>query len=139
MAAWSSDDIVDTKPNLTMHPPLRVGSHVFNSPEEFKKMLNMARGSKHEPVLRNAALASKNPAYTRLLEPEVLRKVEQMMSFTEWKNFKLLDSLKETEAVYDGSKPTTFNWWGAVGLKGGKVIDGEVPVGKKKKHGSRKK
>jgi hypothetical protein len=108
MAAWSSDDIVDTKPNLTMHPPLRVGSHVFNSPEEFKKMLNMARGSKHEPVLRNAALASKNPAYTRLLEPEVLRKVEQMMSFTEWKNFKLLDSLKETEAVYDGSKSTTF-------------------------------
>jgi hypothetical protein len=40
--------------------------------------------------------------------------------------------LSETDAVYDGSSGT-FNWWGAVGSPGGKVIDGDVPVRKRKK------
>lgn len=44
----------------------------------------------------------------------------------------------ETDAIYDGTKPKTFNWWGSVGLPGGKVIDGEVPVKKDKKRGKQR-
>lgn len=44
-----------------------------------------------------------------------------------------LTMLRETDAIFDGSKPTTFNWWGAVGHPLGKVIDGDVPVKKKKR------
>jgi hypothetical protein len=56
-----------------------------------------------------------------------LQKVE-MMSIHQY-----LTMLRETDAVFDGSKPTTFNWWGAVGDPLGKVIDGDVPVKKKKR------
>jgi len=55
-----------------------------------------------------------------------------------------LTKLIETGAVYDRSKGT-FNWWGAVGLPGGKCIDGEVedrqenPDGKGKKRNVRKR
>lgn len=54
--------------------------------------------------------------------------LEKNIRFKEW----LLKN-EYTYAVYDGSKPTTFNWEGSVGLPGGKVIDGDVPVKKKKK------
>jgi len=37
-----------------------------------------------------------------------------------------LKEMAATGAIYDGSKPTTFNWEGSVGLPGGKSIDGEV-------------
>jgi hypothetical protein len=52
------------------------------------------------------------------------------ISFADWKNRKLIE-MAGTSAVYDGTKPKTFNWWGAVGSSG-KVIDGDVPVKKKK-------
>jgi hypothetical protein len=48
--------------------------------------------------------------------------------FKEW-----LKAVEEGDAIYDGSKPTTFNWAGAVGLPQGKVIDGDIPVKKDKK------
>jgi hypothetical protein len=42
-----------------------------------------------------------------------------------------------TDAVYDGTKPKTFNWEGSVGLPFGKVIDGDVDM-KKEKSSERK-
>ena len=56
----------------------------------------------------------------------------EMISFSRWK------ILKETEAIYDGTKPKDgcgFNWWGAVGKPGGVSITGDVPKRKKKKNG----
>jgi hypothetical protein len=62
--------------------------------------------------------------------------VEQLAlrRFKEW-----LKSQNEGDAVYDGSKPTTFNWAGAVGLPQGKVIDGDVPTEKEKKREHKRK
>jgi hypothetical protein len=58
-----------------------------------------------------------------------LAKAESLLTIDQF-----LTMLRETDAIFDGSKPTTFNWWGAVGDPLGKVIDGDVPVKKKKKH-----
>lgn len=62
-------------------------------------------------------------------EDQHLAQAESLISIGQF-----LTMLRETDAIFDGSKPTTFNWWGAVGDPLGKVIDGDVPVKKKKKH-----
>jgi hypothetical protein len=50
---------------------------------------------------------------------------------------KFKDWLKETYAIYDGSKGT-FNWWGAVNHSTGKSIEGD-PIGVKKNKKKKKK
>lgn len=56
-----------------------------------------------------------------------MEELEHYQTFKNW--LKII----ETDAIYDGTPPTTFNWWGSVGLAGGKVIDRDVPVKKKRK------
>ena len=55
-------------------------------------------------------------------------------------NFKIW--LKETGAVYDGTKPKDgdgFNWWGAVGDPSGISIKGDPIKPKGKKSGRKKR
>jgi hypothetical protein len=66
---------------------------------------------------------------TKAAEDQHLAYAESLISIE-----RFLIMLRETDAIFDRSKPTTFNWWGAVGDPLGKIIDGEVPVKKKKKH-----
>jgi hypothetical protein len=57
------------------------------------------------------------------------KKEEGMIRFNKWR------VIKETEAIYDGTKPKDgcgFNWWGAVGRKAGTNIKGN-PIRKKDK------
>lgn len=124
---WSSD----TGP---VHRPLRRVNNnqlIANNPSEYRKLLLRSLGTPMENELRRLARDSGLEEYIDTERKTSGTPTEHFRSYKQWK------LLKETDAIYDGSKPTTFNWWGAVGLPGGKIIDGDVPV--KKKHKKEKK
>lgn len=53
--------------------------------------------------------------------------------------FKQWLEMTGTGAVYDGTKPKTFNWWGAPGTPGVSVEKGPIKTTKKKKRKKEKK
>ena len=110
--------------------PLRMGAETWKNEDDFERAYLAAR---HTPAkqqqMQQAAMASRDPAYIDIVQGGK-REHTGMITFAQWRK---LREMAGTGAVYDGSKPTTFNYWGAVGLPGGKVIDGEVPVKKQKR------
>jgi len=56
------------------------------------------------------------------------------LNFKQWLD---ANEMAGTGAVFDSKAKGTFNWWGAPGSTG-KVIDGDVPVHKDKKHKKKK-
>jgi hypothetical protein len=101
------------------------GHYSSLSPQDFDNEFPVGNWTQYPEPVRAGLHAQKTRHSTT-----GLRQAESLISINDY--FTLL---KETDAIYDGSKPTTFNWWGAVGDPLGKVIDGDVPVKKKKKHG----
>lgn len=78
-------------------------------------------------------------------QPQIRKVAESLIKVTKFSEW--MDSLKETDAVYDGTPAKDgggFNWWGAVGSPGGVSISGEAdnaeedPTGKGKKRGKRR-
>ncbi len=78
-----------------------------------------------QPSAAAAAAAAAPPPQPYSLS----KKEEGMIGFNKWR------IIKETEAIYDGTKPKDgdgFNWWGAVGRKSGTNIKGN-PIKRKDK------
>lgn len=84
-------------------------------------------------------MPQKMPQITKTPMPQITPQMQHYSTADDQQESNMIDFakwriIKETEAIYDGTKPKNgcgFNWWGAAGKQGGVSIKGEVKKGKK--------